>query len=99
MLGRNLVKNMADHGFTVAVFNRTTSVVDEFAHRPAQGMRLAGTHSLEEPVGTLKCPRRVMLLVKAGQPVDHFIEKLIPLLEPGDIIIDGGNSKWRRSAR
>ncbi len=99
VMGQNLVMNMADHGFTVAVFNRTTSVVDEFVNGPAQGMSIIGTHSLEELVANLKRPRRVMMLVKAGQPVDDFIEKLIPLLEPGDIIIDGGNSNYEDSMR
>jgi 6-phosphogluconate dehydrogenase len=99
VMGQNLVMNMADHGFTVAVFNRTTSVVDEFVNGPARGMTIIGTHSLEEMVGTLKRPRRVMLLVKAGQPVDDFIEKLLPLLEPGDIIIDGGNSNYEDTMR
>ncbi len=99
VMGQNLVMNMADHGFSVAVFNRTTSVVDEFVNGPAQGMSIIGTHSLEELVANLKRPRRVMMLVKAGQPVDDFIEKLIPLLEPGDIIIDGGNSNYEDSIR
>ncbi|MGQ9491690.1 MAG: decarboxylating NADP(+)-dependent phosphogluconate dehydrogenase [Anaerolineae bacterium] len=99
VMGQNLVLNMADHGFTVAVFNRTTSVVDAFIEGPAKGMRIIGTHSLEELVATLKRPRRVMLMVKAGQPVDDLIEKLIPLLEPGDIIIDGGNSNYEDTIR
>ena len=99
VMGQNLVLNMADHGFTVAVFNRTTSVVDEFVNGSAKGASIIGTHSLEELVATLKRPRRVMMLVKAGQPVDDFIEKLIPLLEPGDIIIDGGNSNYEDSIR
>ena len=95
VMGQNLVLNMADHGFTVAVYNRTTSVVDAFVEGPAKGMTIIGAHSLEELVAALKRPRRVMLLVKAGQPVDDFIEKLIPLLErTGDIIIDGGNSNY-----
>ncbi len=111
VMGQNLVLNMADHGFTVAVFNRTTSVVDAFVAGPARGKTIIGTHSLEEMVAALKRPRRVMMLVKAGQPVDDFIEKLIPLLEPGDgesatdgetvgdIIIDGGNSNYEDSIR
>lgn len=99
VMGQNLVMNMADHGFTVAVFNRTTSVVDEFVSGPAKGMSIIGTHSLEEMVGLLKRPRRVMMLVKAGKPVDDFIAKLIPLLEPGDIIIDGGNSNYEDTIR
>ena len=99
VMGQNLVMNMADHGFTVAVYNRTTSVVDDFVNGPAKGMSIIPTHSLEEMVAVLKRPRRVMMLVKAGQPVDDFIEKLIPLLEPGDIIIDGGNSNYEDSIR
>ena len=99
VMGQNLVLNMADHGFTVAVYNRTTSVVDAFVEGPAKGMSIIGAHSLEELVAALKRPRRVMLLVKAGQPVDDFIEKLIPLLEPGDIVIDGGNSNYEDTIR
>jgi 6-phosphogluconate dehydrogenase len=105
VMGQNLVLNMADHGFTVAVYNRTTSVVDAFVAGPAKGMPIIGTHSLEEMVAALKRPRRVMLLVKAGQPVDDFIDKLIPLLEPSDgdtpadIIIDGGNSNYEDTIR
>lgn len=99
VMGQNLVMNMADHGFTVAVYNRTTRVVDEFVNGPAKGMSILPAHSLEELVGRLKRPRRVMLLVKAGQPVDDFIEKLLGLLEPGDIIIDGGNSNYEDSIR
>jgi 6-phosphogluconate dehydrogenase len=99
VMGQNLVMNMADHGYTVAVFNRTTSVVDDFVAGPARGMSIIGAHSLEELVSLLKRPRRVMMLVKAGQPVDDFIEKLIPLLEPGDIIIDGGNSNYEDTIR
>ncbi len=99
VMGQNLVMNMADHGFTVAVYNRTISVVDNFVNGPAKGMSIIGTHSLEELVGLLELPRRVMMLVKAGQPVDDFIEKLIPLLAPGDIIIDGGNSNYEDSIR
>ncbi len=99
VMGQNLVMNMADHGFTVAVYNRTTSVVDEFVNGTAKGASIIGTHSLPELVAALKHPRRVMMLVKAGQPVDDFIEKLIALLEPGDIIIDGGNSNYEDSIR
>lgn len=99
VMGQNLVMNMADHGFTVAVTNRTTSVVDSFVRGPAQGMSILPAHSLEELVALLKRPRRVMMLVKAGQPVDDFIQRLIPLLEPGDIIIDGGNSNYEDTIR
>ena len=99
VMGQNLVMNMADHGFTVAVFNRTTSVVDEFIEGPAKGASVIGTHSLEELVAQLKRPRRVMMMIKAGKAVDSVIEQLIPMLEPGDIIIDGGNSNYEDSIR
>ncbi|TET50562.1 MAG: decarboxylating NADP(+)-dependent phosphogluconate dehydrogenase, partial [Anaerolineales bacterium] len=98
-MGQNLVLNMDDHGYTVAVYNRTTSKVDEFASGSARGTKVIGTHSIEELVGTLKKPRRVMMLVKAGAPVDAFIEQLIPHLEPGDVIIDGGNSNYNDTIR
>ncbi len=99
VMGQNLVLNMNDHGFTVAVFNRTVSRVDEFLGQGAKGTRILGAHSLTELVGLLKRPRRVMLLVQAGPAVDDFIEQLIPLLEAGDIIIDGGNSNYSDSIR
>jgi len=99
VMGQNLVLNMDDHGYTVAVYNRTVSKVDEFINGSAKGRKVIGTHSLEELVGALKKPRRVMLLVKAGQAVDDFIEQLIPLLEPEDIIIDGGNSNFQDTIR
>ncbi len=99
VMGQNLVLNMDDHGFTVAVYNRTTSRVDEFLAREARGTRVVGAHSLEELVGLLERPRRVMLLVKAGPPVDELIARLVPLLEPGDIVIDGGNSNYQDSIR
>jgi len=99
VMGQNLVLNMDDHGFTVAVYNRTVSKVDDFINGNAQGTRVIGTHSLEELAGVLKRPRRVMLLVKAGQPVDDFIENLLPHLEEGDIIIDGGNSNYNDTIR
>jgi len=94
VMGQNLILNMADHGFTVAAYNRTTSKVDDFLAGPAQGKSIVGCHSLEEFVKSLKKPRRVMLMVKAGKPVGQTIEQLVPLLEPGDIIIDGGNSYY-----
>ncbi len=99
VMGQNLVLNMEDHGFTVAVYNRTLSKVDDFINGPAQGRKIIGTHSIEELVGALKTPRRIMLMVQAGQPVDDFIEALIPHLEPGDIIIDGGNSNYQDTMR
>ena len=94
VMGQNLVLNMADHGYTVAVFNRTTQKVDDFLAGPAKGKSVVGCHDLKEFVKSLKRPRRVMLMVKAGDPVDEFIQHLEPLLERGDIIIDGGNSHF-----
>ena len=100
VMGQNLVLNMNDKGFTVAVFNRTVSKVDDFVNGPAAGRdTIVGTHSIEEFVAALKRPRRVMLLVKAGQAVDDFIEKLTPHLDPGDIVIDGGNSNFHDTIR
>jgi 6-phosphogluconate dehydrogenase len=99
VMGQNLVLNMNDHGFTVAVFNRTVSKVDEFLASGAKGTNVIGVHSLEELAQVLKRPRRVMLMVQAGKPVDDFIELLLPHLEPGDIIIDGGNSNYNDSIR
>jgi len=99
VMGQNLILNMNDHGFTVAAYNRTVSKVDEFVNREAKGTNVIGAHSLEELVGLLKRPRRLMLMVKAGKPVDEFIEQVIPLLEPGDIIIDGGNSLFADTIR
>lgn len=94
VMGQNLVLNMNDHGFKVAVFNRTTSKVDDFLAGPAIGSQVIGTHSIEEFIATLKRPRRIMLMVKAGEAVDEFIAHCIPYLEKGDIIIDGGNSNF-----
>ncbi len=99
VMGQNLVLNMEDHGFSVAVYNRTTSKVDDFIQNEAAGRKIIGAYSLPELVSVLKTPRRVMLMVKAGSPVDDMIEQLIPLLENGDIIIDGGNSNYEDSIR
>ena len=99
VMGQNLVLNMNDHGFKVAVFNRTVAKVDAFMEGPAKGTDVIGTHSLEEFFGALKRPRKVMLMVKAGQPVDDFIEKCLPFLEKGDIVIDGGNSHFPDTER
>src|ERR1700720_4686576 len=92
VMGQNLVLNMNDHGYRVAVFNRTVSKVDDFINNEAAGTQVTGTHSIPELVEVLKKPRRVMLMVKAGETVDHMIDSLLPHLEKGDIIIDGGNS-------
>ena len=94
VMGENLVLNMERNGYTVAVFNRTVEKVDKFVNGRGKGKNFIGTHSLEEFVASLERPRKVMMLVKAGQAVDDFIEKLLPLLEPGDIIIDGGNTHF-----
>ncbi|UCC86122.1 MAG: decarboxylating NADP(+)-dependent phosphogluconate dehydrogenase [Anaerolineales bacterium] len=99
VMGQNLVLNMDDHGYTVAVFNRTVSKVDDFINGNAKGTKVIGTHSIEEFVSALKRPRRAMLLVKAGPAVDSFIDMLIPHLEAGDIIIDGGNSNYQDTIR
>jgi 6-phosphogluconate dehydrogenase len=99
VMGQNIVLNMNDHGYVVAAFNRTVSKVDEFLANEAKGTKVIGAHSLEELVKLLKKPRRIMLLVKAGAPVDEFIDLLVPLLEPGDIIIDGGNSFYEDTVR
>ena len=99
VMGQNLVLNMNDHGFTVAVFNRTTSKVDDFLEGPAHGTKVIGTHSIKELIESLKRPRRIMLMVKAGEAVDSFIDQCLPFLESGDIIIDGGNSLFTDSNR
>jgi 6-phosphogluconate dehydrogenase len=99
VMGQNLILNMNDHGFTVVAYNRTVSKVDEFLNKEAKGTKVIGAHSIQEMVSLLKKPRRVMMLVKAGAPVDEFIEQLVPVLEPGDIIIDGGNSLFEDTIR
>ncbi len=95
VMGQNLVLNMADHGFKVAAYNRTTRKVDEFLAGPAKDKSIVGCKSLQEFVENLNKPRRVMLMVKAGDPVGQTISQFAPLLDPGDIIIDGGNSYYR----
>ena len=99
VMGQNLVLNMNDHGFKVAVFNRTVSKVDDFLNNEAKGTQVVGGHSMEEFIGLLKRPRRVMLMVKAGDTVDQMIDHVLPHLEKGDIIIDGGNSLFTDSNR
>jgi 6-phosphogluconate dehydrogenase len=100
VMGQNLILNMADHGYKVAAFNRTVSKVDEFLNDAAKGHKnVVGAHSIEEMIGLLKRPRKVMLMVKAGKAVDDFIETLLPHLEPGDLIIDGGNSHFPDTIR
>ena len=99
VMGENLVLNMANNGFTVAVYNRTTSKVDSFVAGRAAGKSVIGTHSVEDLVSKLQKPRRVMMMVKAGEVVDKVIDSLVPHLEAGDIVIDGGNSEFPDSAR
>ena len=99
VMGQNLVLNMNDHGFKVAVFNRTVSKVDDFLANEAKGTQVVGGRSIEEFIGLLKRPRRVMLMVKAGDTVDQMIDHILPHLEPGDIVIDGGNSLFTDSNR
>jgi 6-phosphogluconate dehydrogenase len=94
VMGENLVLNMESNGFTVSVYNRSTDKVENFVNGRGKGKNIIGTYSLEEMVASLKSPRKVMLMVKAGKPVDALIENLIPLLDKGDIIIDGGNTHF-----
>lgn len=99
VMGENLILNMESKGFSVTAYNRTVDKVEKFVNGRAKGKNIFGAMSLEEFIGSLKTPRKVMLMVKAGRPVDDFIETLIPLLEPGDIIIDGGNSNFPDTER
>lgn len=99
VMGENLVLNMERNGYTVAVYNRTVEKVDKFLEGRGKGKNFIGAHSIEDFVNSLERPRKVMLLVKAGKPVDDFIEKVIPYLEEGDIIIDGGNSHFPDTIR
>ena len=99
VMGENLVLNMESKGFTVAVYNRTTAVTEKFAQGRAKGKNIVAAHTLEDFVKSLKRPRKAQIMVKAGAPVDAVIEQLIPLLEEGDIIIDGGNSLWTDTQR
>ena len=99
VMGENLVMNMESKGFTVAVFNRTTEKVDKFVNGRAAGKNIIGCHSLKELVDNLEKPRKVFMMVKAGQAVDDMIEQLLPLLDDGDILIDGGNSHFPDTIR
>jgi 6-phosphogluconate dehydrogenase len=94
VMGRNLVLNMSDHGYKVAVFNRTTERIDEFLDGDAAGTSVVGTYSLEELVRSLRRPRKILLMVKAGPAIDALLDALTPLLEQGDIVLDGGNSLY-----
>lgn len=99
VMGQNLILNMNDHGYRVVAYNRTQARTDEFLAGPAKGTNIVAASSLEDVVMKLSTPRKIMLMVKAGQPVDKTIEALIPLLEPGDVIIDGGNSNFPDTQR
>ncbi|MBQ8060432.1 MAG: decarboxylating NADP(+)-dependent phosphogluconate dehydrogenase [Bacteroidales bacterium] len=99
VMGENLALNMESKGFHVSVYNRTVEKVDHFMEGRGKGLNFYGAHSLEDFISSLKSPRKVFLMVKAGKPVDDFIEKLIPLLDEGDIIIDGGNTHFPDTAR
>src|SRR5213078_3008112 len=92
VMGENLALNLESKGFSVAVFNRTTEVTEKFAAGRGKGKNIRPTRTMEEFVGALKRPRKTMSMVKAGAPVDSVISQLAPLLEKGDVIIDGGNS-------
>ena len=94
VMGENLILNMANHGYTVTAYNRSTDKVDNFINGRAQGKSIRGAHSIEELVDSLSSPRKIMLMVKAGPAVDAVIEQLVPLLDQGDIIIDGGNTHF-----
>ena len=99
VMGENLIMNMESKGFTVAVFNRTVEKVDAFVNGRAKGKNIIGAHSMQEFVDSLAKPRKVFMMVKAGAAVDAMIDQLIPLLEPGDILIDGGNSHFPDTIR
>ncbi|MBQ9879736.1 MAG: NADP-dependent phosphogluconate dehydrogenase, partial [Clostridia bacterium] len=99
VMGENLALNMESKGFRVSLYNRTTEKVDKFVSGRGAGKNFEGCHSLEELVASLKKPRKVMMMIKAGASVDDMIDRLIPLMEEGDIIIDGGNSHFPDTSR
>ena len=94
VMGQNLVLNMSDHGYRVAVYNRSRETTEKFMDGPARDRDISDCFSLQQLVGELETPRKVMLMIRAGEPVDQLIRQLAPLLSPGDIIIDGGNSRF-----
>jgi len=99
VMGQNLILNMNDHGFKVVAYNRTVSKVDDFINGSAKNTNIIGAHSIEDMVSKLSSPRKIMLMVKAGEVVDNFIDQILPLLSSGDIIIDGGNSNYSDTER
>ncbi|HLB52484.1 MAG TPA: NAD(P)-binding domain-containing protein, partial [Chlamydiales bacterium] len=99
VMGQNLVLNMEDHGFTVAAFNRTYEKTKEFLEGPAKGKKILPSQTLKDFVALLKRPRKIMLMIKAGDAVDETINQLLPFLEAGDIVIDGGNSHFPDTQR
>jgi 6-phosphogluconate dehydrogenase len=99
VMGENLALNIESRGFKIAVYNRTTSVVDNLVNGRAKGKKFVGCHSVQELVQSVARPRKIMIMVKAGKPVDELIDQLVPLLEPGDVIIDGGNEHYTNSER
>src|SRR4051812_16026591 len=99
VMGENLALNVESRGYKIAVFNRTTSVVENLMNGRAKGKKFVGCHSLEELVQSLARPRKIMMMVKAGPAVDALIDQLIPLCEPGDVLIDGGNTHYTDTER
>ena len=99
VMGENLVLNMADKGFSVAVYNRTTAKVDTFLAGRAKGRTISGFHSVKDFVAAIERPRKIMTMLRAGEAVDQFIDQLLPYLEQGDIVIDGGNSNYHDTIR
>ena len=99
VMGENLVMNMESRGFTVAVYNRSTEKVDNFVNGRGKGKHIIGCKSIGELVENLERPRKIMLMIRAGEAVDHMIAQLVPVLEEGDIIIDGGNSYFKDTIR
>ena len=99
VMGENLVLNMESKGFSASVYNRTTEVTEKFASGRGAGKRITATRSIEEFVASLAKPRKMMIMVKAGAPVDAVIDQLVPHLEAGDVVIDGGNSLYTDTQR
>jgi 6-phosphogluconate dehydrogenase len=99
VMGENLALNIESRGFTIAVYNRTTTKVDDLLAGRAKGKKFVGCHSIPELVASLKSPRKIMMMVKAGQPVDELIEQILPHLSPGDVLIDGGNEHFTNTER